>query len=230
MTRVTTRTLVLLFIAFLALAAGAFNLRDRLNQKPVYSDGVLWRNVPGRGVVAEWVEPDGPAALAGVWRGDALMAISMNGSEWDEIDRPEWVQIYIDQAKDLPGFPNSVNLHYLIQRLNDSGNAVMMEGFADLKSLEVRDPHIRRGLYLALIGLIYLGIGVYFLLKQGRAPYITRFFIVCLLSFIWHFYSRTEEIRTQFDNGIDLTDTIAIALIGPFFIHFAALYPLRKRL
>jgi len=45
MTRVTTRTLVLLFIAFLALAAGAFNLRDRLTQKPVYTDGVLWRDV-----------------------------------------------------------------------------------------------------------------------------------------------------------------------------------------
>jgi len=35
--------------------------------------------------------------------------------------------------------------------------------------------------------LIYLGMGVYFLLKQGRAPYVTRFFIICLLAFIWHF-------------------------------------------
>ncbi|MBO0859015.1 MAG: PAS domain S-box protein [Chloracidobacterium sp.] len=231
MTRVTTRTLLLLFIAFLALGVGVFNLRDRLSQKPAYSDGVLWRNVPGRGVVAERVEPDGPAALAGVWRGDILIGISTNGNdEFDEIDRAEYVQMYIDQAKDLQGFPNSVNLHYLVQRLNDSGNAVINEGSADLKSLEVRDPHIRRGLYLALIGLIYLGIGVYFLLKQGRAPYVTRFFIICLLSFIWHFYSTTEQMRTQFDNGIDLTDTIAVALIGPFFIHFAALYPLRKRL
>src|SRR5262245_54744884 len=96
MTRVTTRTLVLLFIAFLALAAGAFNLRDRLTQKPIYTDGVLWRDVEGLEVVfngaesvatspprsyvvADKVEPNGPAALAGVYRGDVLLGISENG-------------------------------------------------------------------------------------------------------------------------------------------------------
>jgi len=230
MIRVTTRTLVLLFIAFLALAAGAFNLRDRLNQKPVYTDGVLWRDVPGLGVVADRVEPDGPAALAGVWRGDVLMMIGTNGSEYDPIDRAEYVQIFLDQVKGQPGFPNSVTLDYWVERRNDIGDAVVQDGVARLQSLQARNPHTQRGLYLALIGLIYLGIGVYFLLKQGRAPYVTRFFIICLLSFIWHFYSQTLEMRTQFDKGIDLADTIAIALLGPFFIHFAALYPVRKRL
>ena len=230
MTRVTTRTLVLLFIAFLALAAGAFNLRDRLIQKPVYSDGVLWRDVPGLGVVADKVDPRGPAALAGVYRGDLLLGISLDGDAYEEIDRAEIVQLYIDQAKGQPGFPNSVNLHYWVARRNDQGDAVIMEGFADLQNLQVRDPHIQRGLYLALIGLIYLGVGVYFLLKQGRAPYVTRFFIICLLAFMVHYYSPAEEMRAQFDKGIDLADTIAFTLLGPFFAHFAALYPLRKRL
>jgi PAS domain S-box-containing protein len=229
MTRVTTRTLVLLFIAFLALATGAFNLRDRLNQKPVYSDGVLWRDVEGL-VVADEVEPNGPAAQAGVYRGDVLLGISVAGDDVDEITRAEYVQIYIDQARGQPGFPASVNLHYLMERRNDKGDAVIKQGFADLQNLRARDPHTQRDLYLALVGLIYLGIGVYFLLKQGRAPYVTRFFIVCLLAFIAHFYSPTQEMRTQFDKGIDLADAIALALLGPFFIHFAALYPLRKRL
>ncbi len=230
MTRVTTRTLVLLFIASLALAAGAFNLRDRLNQKPVYSDGVLWRDVEGLGVVADRVEPGSPASLAGVYRGDVLREISVNGVDFDEISRAEHVQIYLDQVKGQPGFPNSVTLDYLVERLNDNRDAVIQDGIANLQSLQAREPHAMRGLYLALIGLIYLCIGVYFLLKQGRAPYVTRFFIVCLLAFIAHFYSPTEEMRTQFDKGIDLADAIAIALLGPFFVHFAALYPLRKRL
>src|SRR5262245_12849384 len=252
MTRVTTRTLVLLFIAFLALAAGAFNLRDRLNQRPVYSDGVLWRDVEGLDVfadkvepggassdaaprlrsyvVADGVEPNGPAALAGVYRGDVLLGISVNGDDWDEIFRAEHVQIYLDQVKGQPGFPDSVNLHYYVARRNDKGDAVIKDGFADLQNLQARDPHTRRDLYLALIGLIYLGIGVYFLLKQGGAPYVTRFFIICLLSFIAHFYSPTQEMSTQFDKGIDLADAIALALLGPFFVHFAALYPLRKRI
>src|SRR5262245_56687265 len=252
MTRVTTRTLVLLFIAFLALAAGAFNLRDRLNQKPVYGDGVLWRDVemvdvfadkvePGGAssdaaprlrsyVVADRVDPGGPAALAGVYRGDLLLGISVDDVEYDEITRAEHVQIYLDQVKGQPKFPESVNLHYQVARLNDKGDAVINEGFADLQNLQSRDPHTQRGLYPALIGLIYLGIGVYFLLKQGRAPYVTRFFVICLLAFITHFYSPTLEMRTQFDKGIDLADSIALALLGPFFLHFAALYPLRKRL
>src|SRR5262245_37230263 len=37
-------------------------------------------------------------------------------------------------------------------------------------------------------------------------------------------------MRTQFDKGIDLADAIAVALLGTFFVHFAALSPLRKRL
>src|SRR5262245_5606560 len=247
MTRVTTRTLVLLFIAFLALAAGAFNLRDRLNQKPVYTDGVLWRDVEGpdlfadgaepgaaprlrRYVIADRVEPHGPADLAGVYRGDRLLGVSVNGAEIDGIYRAEHVQIFLDQVKGQPGFPDSVNLHYYVARRNDKGDAVINDGWADLQNLQKRDLHMRRGLYLALIGLIYLGIGVYFLLKQGRAPYVTRFFVLCLLAFIMHFYSHTEEMRTQFDKGIDLADAIAVALLGPFFVHFAALYPLRKRL
>jgi two-component system, NtrC family, sensor kinase len=247
MTRITTRTLVLLFIAFLALAAGAFNLRDRLIQKPVYSDGVLWRDVEGpdvfadevepgaaaplrRYVIADKVEPGGPAALAGVYRGDLLLGVGVNGDDFDEITNAEHVQIYLDQVKGQPGFPDSVNLHYWVARRNDKGDAVIKEGVADLQNLQRRDPHARRGLYFALVGLIYLGIGVYFLLKQGRAPYVTRFFIICLLAFVMHFYSPTEEMRTQFDKGIDLADAIAIALLGPFFVHFAALYPLRKRL
>ena len=248
MTRITTRTLVLLFIAFLALAAGGFNLRDRLIQKPVYSDGVLWRDVEGpdvfadevepgaaaplrRYVIADKVEPRGPAALAGVYRGDVLLGISVNGdNDVDDITRAEHVQIYLDQVKGQPGFPGSVNLHYWVARLNDKGDAVIKDGYADLQNLQARDPHSRQKLYIALIGLIYLGIGVYFLLKQGRAPYVTRFFIICLLAFIMHFFSPTEEMRTQFDKGIDLADAIALALLGPFFVHFAALYPLRKRL
>src|SRR5262245_40664862 len=65
MTRVTTRTLVLLFIAFLALAAGAFNLRDRLTQKPIYSDGVVWRDVEGLDVVFNGAESEPAARKSG---------------------------------------------------------------------------------------------------------------------------------------------------------------------
>ncbi len=220
---------MLLFIAFLALAGGMFNLRDRLNQKPVYTDGVQWRDVPGLGVVADKVEAGSPASLAGIYQGDILLGISTTGGEsFEEITQAQHVQIYLDQAKDQFGFGNPLTLGYWVERRNSNGEP--HDGIADLQSLQVREPHNVRGLYLALIGLVYLGLGVYFLLRQGRAPYVAHFFLICLFAFIAHFYSPTEEMRTQFDKGIDLADAIALILLAPMFIHFAAIYPARHHL
>ncbi len=223
--------MILLFVAFLALASGVFNFRDRLNQKPVPTDGVVWRDDRELGVVAEIVEPGSPAALADIRRGDILIAISNTGSDpFDEITGAHQVQIYLDQAKDQVQLGNSLTLSYWIERRNDAGDTTIRQGIADLQKLQMRETHTVRGLYLALIGLIYLGIGVYFLLRQGRAPYITHFFLICLLAFIVHFFSPTEELRAQFDKGIDIADTIALVLLAPVFIHFAAIYPARYHL
>ncbi len=224
--------MLLLFVAFLALAAGVFNLRDRLNQKPVKTDGVVWRDDAKLGVVADLVEPGGPAARADVRPGDVLIGISTTGSEpFDEITEAQQVQIYLDQAKDQIQLGNPLTLSYFIERRNDAGDTVIRHGYADLPdTLLERETHTVRGLYLALLGLIYLGIGVYFLQRQGRAPYATHFFLICLAAFIAHFYSPTLELRTQFDKGIDFADNIALILLAPLFIHFAAIYPARYHL
>jgi two-component system NtrC family sensor kinase len=228
-TRVTTRTLLLLFIALLAVAAGAFNLRDRLSQKPVPSDGVIWVDRGGQ-VVAERIEPGGPASHAGnIYPGDVLVGISTDGGRsFDEITKAQQVQIYLDQVKDQvrEGQP----LSYWIARKNAAGDTVLREGIADLDYLQARSTNLARGLYLALIGLIYLGIGIYVLMQQARAPYVAHFFLICLVAFVVHFYSPTEELRTQFDKAIYLTDTIALILLAPLFIHFAAIYPARHHL
>jgi len=227
-TRVTTRTLLLLFLAFLALVSGLFNLRDRLNQKAVMSDGVVWRDDPQFGIVADKIEPNSPATRAGIWRGDILIGISPTGSrdDMEEVRQAQDVQIYIDQAKDRSTEPDKAQISYWVQHRNDAGDTLLRDGIADLE-LTPRQTHDLRGLYLALIGAIYLGIGVYFLLRQSRAPYATHFFLLCLLGFIVHFYSPTEELRAQFDKAIDLADTIALILLAPMFVHFAVIYPER---
>lgn len=230
-TRVTTRTVLLLFIAFLAMAGGGFNLRDRLTQKPVPTDGAVWRDDGKLGVVAEAVEPGSPASLADIRKGDILIGISTTGSEpFDEIVEARHVQIYLDQVKDnvQQGLP--VTLSYWIERRNDSGDTTIREGIADIDQLATRDTSRLRGLYFVLIGLIYLGIGIYVLFKQGNAPYVAHFFVICLLAFVVHAYSATEELRTQFDKAIDLTDTLALLALAPAFIHFAAIYPARYHL
>lgn len=228
--RVTTRTLLLLFAATLMLAGGLFNLRDRINQKPVPTDGVIWKDAPGIGVVAAHVEPDSPAAQAGVYEGDLLVGISTDGhgQEFDEITEARHVQLILDQMKDHVS--DNRPLSYWIVRRNLSGEAAR-EGIADLTRLDSRgEANWLRALYLALIGLVYLGIGTYFLLRQGGAPYVTHFFLICLFAFITHFYSPTAELRTQFDKAVDLTDLISLLLLGPLFVHFAAIYPSRDQL
>jgi two-component system NtrC family sensor kinase len=224
--RITTSTLLLLFLAILALGGGGFNLRDRMNQKPVWSDGVIWKDDAKRGVVAAQVESRSPASQAGVQQGDVLTGICSTGDDqYDEITEAHHVQIYIDNAKDLMQLGHPLNLSYKIERWNDSGDRLIGDGFADLQKLIKREPGEYRGLYLAFVGLLYLGLGVYFLIQQGRAPYAKHFFLICLLAFIVHFYSPTEEMRTQFDKVIDMIDIGALILLGPLFVHFAASYP-----
>ncbi len=228
--RVTTHTLLLLFAAALMLAGGVFNLRDRISQKPVPSDGVIWKDQPGTGVVAAHIEPDSPAAQAGIYAGDVLVGISTDGhgEEFDEITEARYVQLILDQMKDQ--ISENRPLSYWIVRRNFSGDA-SREGIADLTHLDNRgEPSLLRAVYLALIGLVYLGIGIYFLLRQGGAPYVTHFFLICLCAFVAHFYSPTAELRTQFDKAVDLADLISFLLLGPLFIHFAAIYPSRDHL
>src|SRR5262249_11142051 len=108
--RITTRTLLLLFVATLALVGGAFNLRDRMSYKPVPTDGVTWRDDARFGVVAEKVEPRSPASLAGIYRGDILAGICTTGDDqYDEITAAQQVQIYLDSAKDLVQLGNPLN-------------------------------------------------------------------------------------------------------------------------
>lgn len=228
--RVTTRTMLLLFLAALALIGGAFNLRDRVTQKEVPTDGVIWVDHPQSGVIAESVDPKGPAYGAGVRTGDILFGICQGMCDartdpFDEIERAHQVQIYLDQVKDQ--VKDGYRLSYLVVRdtfpFRDGGVAY-------LDHLDPRPTHTARDLYLALIGLIYLGIGAYVLLQQGRAPYVTHFFLICLLAFIVHFYSPTEELRTQFDKAVDFADAVALLLLAPTFFHFSAIYPARYHL
>jgi len=125
-TRVTTRTILLLFVGMLALGAGLFNFRDRLNQKQVPTDGVIWRNEPGLGVRAATVETGSPAALADVRKGDYLIGISTTGSEpFEVVEEAQHVQIYLDQARDQVSQGAPLTLSYWIERRNDAGDTVL---------------------------------------------------------------------------------------------------------
>ncbi len=219
--RLSRQTIFLLLVTGALVLLGTLNLHARLQRPQIPYDGVIWEDSP-RGIVAAVVDPHGPAARAGVRQGDYLVGISFSGgSSFDAVTRASDIQIYLDAAG--VGAPIS----YVLERENAYGDRSTWA--ADIPQLVAKPRKLGRGLYLAAIGLVYLVIGLYVLLKQGAAPYVRHFYLICLMAFVVHFYSFTETFD-RLDQIIFLADNAALLLLAPLFLHFAALFPLRRQI
>lgn len=216
------RTGALLMATVAVVALGAMNLRARvqeMNHPAVPHDGVTWIDRDA-GVVAERVEPGGPAARAGLRRGDHLVGISLDGGyEFDGVDRASHVQLYLDKAG--VGSPIS----FMIERRNPPGD--VSRAAADIAELIPRPQRFWLGMYLALIGLVYLVIGLYVLIRQGRAQNTRHFYLICLTAFVVHAYSFTEKLDSL-DWAVFYADNLALLLLAPLFVHFCAIFPERR--
>jgi len=68
------------------------------------------------------------------------------------------------------------------------------------------------------------------LFKQGgRAPYVLHFATLCLVAFVFHFYTPTGAYR-DLDLAIAFLRNVAFILFPALFVHFCALYPTRQQL
>src|SRR6202451_3935641 len=153
---------VLLFLLTVAAVVFAgFNFQKE-RDSAVPDDGVWWVEHDGQ-LVADRVDPNGPGARAGVKAGDQL--VSVNGQE----------------IKSTPG---------LVRQLYNPGGWAKATCSLNRESVTLDSSVILvpadRSLnnWLRLIALIYLGIGVYVLLRRWTAPGSTPFYIFCLVSFI----------------------------------------------
>ena len=139
-------------------------------QEGQLDDGVAWSCV----FVAKRIVPDGPADKAGIKAGDHLLAIH---------DEP------------LRNFAHLVRQLYKIgvwQRakyeLDRNGVGVSTEVIP-----APVDKSINQG--LRLIALIYLGIGIYVLLRRWTAPKSTHFYLFCLVSFVLYSFHFTGKFN-----------------------------------
>src|SRR5207248_5654264 len=78
--------------------------------------------------------------------------------------------------------------------------------------------------WLRLIALIYLGIGVYVLLRRWTAPGSTHFYIFCLVSFVFYAFKYTGKFN-QFDWTIYWGNVVAWLLQPALFLHFVLTFP-----
>ena len=167
-------------------------------------DGVSWMERSG-GVFADRVEPEGPGARAGIEQGDRLLAA--NGVPVSHVDT------LVRQMYSTGAY---FKVRYTLQR-----------GAFSLDAAPVLAPqeHTFNG-WLRLIGLIYLGIGLYVLFRRWTAPGSTHFYIFCLVSFAFCSFHFTGKLNS-FDRTIYWGNIAANMLQPALLLHFVLTFPER---
>src|SRR5262249_14033413 len=94
--------------------------------------------------------------------------------------------------------------------------------------LEAPVQGIRHQRDLEIIGLVYLLVGTFVLLKRSRAPNALHFYFVCLTSFVFYAFHSTGKFNS-FDWTIFWFDLGASLLLPPLFLHFCLEFPVRHR-
>jgi two-component system, NtrC family, sensor kinase len=197
---------VLLFLLTVAAVVFAgFNFQKE-RESAVPDDGVWWIE-HGGSMVADRVDPYGPGAKAGIKAGDQL--VSINGQE----------------IKSTPG---------LVRQLYTTGvwskaSYSLVRHSVPLDSSVILAPADRSlNLSLRLIALIYLGIGVYVLLRRWTAPGSTHFYVFCLVSFIAYSFKYTGKLN-DFDWIIYWSNIVAWVLQPALFLHFVLTFPEKRQ-
>ena len=171
-------------------------------QQPV--DGVWWREASaGAGLEADKVLPNSPGQLAGIKAHDLLTGVN---------DTP--IARVSDLERELYHTGSYGNAKYAITR----------DGFK-LETRVIPEPR-DRGLQLGLrvIGLIYLAIGIYVLLRRWTAFRATHFYLFCLVSFALYALKYTGKLDFL-DWTVFWSNVLAESLQPALFLHFALSFP-----
>jgi PAS domain S-box-containing protein len=169
------------------------------------TDGVWWVESQGR-LVAQRVDPLGPGDRGGIKADDALVSVGGNA-----------VHSTADIARQMYRSGVWTKLSYTLDRGNVGLDVPVI--------LQPVDKSLSQG--LRLIALVYLGIGIYVLLRRWTAPKAGHFYLFCLVSFIFYSFKFTGKLN-QFDWTIYWCNVIAGMLQPAMFLHFSLSFPERK--
>lgn len=216
----TSWSLIWLLACVLFVTAAALNLSQRAFQNLPPTDGVNWVQ-KGEGIYAGKVLPGFAGSRAGISVGDKLIGIGIEGEKkTEEITSPADVQMYLETA----GVDGSLTYFYQRPTYSFSDNYY----FADLRHIDSVPRWSPSIIFLSIVGVIWLGVGIFVLFKQGsRSPFVLHFATVCLAAFIFHTYNAIG-VGKDFDLAVHLLDNIALAFFVPLFVHFCIRYPVRS--
>jgi two-component system NtrC family sensor kinase len=202
----------LLVVLTLAAAVAAFiNFQQNFDSEKRFrlpEDGAMWvdRELPdGRTIVqALALDSHGPAERAGIKAGDRLLKIQ--GSP---------IHSSIDVIQVLLAVKPYLTAQYSVERRGIEFNAKVIVG--------ERTPDYSL-YYQYLIGLAYLGIGLFVYFRRGNAPKSLHFLVLCLVSFVLSSFHYTGKLN-NFDKVI-YWGNIAAGIFAPtIFLHFCLTFP-----
>jgi two-component system NtrC family sensor kinase len=196
--------LFLLTVAAVVFAGFNFNAEWKFL---VPDDGVWWVEQAGH-LTADRVESSGPGAKSGIKPGDQL--VSINGQEVQNMSGLER-ELYRN------GVWSKTPYSLLRQSVPIDSSVILVPAERSLNN------------WLRLIALIYLGIGLYVLLRRWTAPGSTHFYIFCLVSFIAYSFKYTGKLN-DFDWTIYWGNIAAGVLQPALFLHFVLTFPEKRQI
>jgi PAS domain S-box-containing protein len=209
--------LILALITLAAIIFAGINFwKER--QFLVPDDGAWWIE-SGDGLKAARVAANGPAETAGIMPGDQLLAID---------DQP------IKNVRDAQGRvvvnaqASLVRQQWRTGAWSNANYKLTRGGFNFETKIIFREADKSLNQGLRLIALIYLGVGLYVLLRRWTAPKSTHFYVFCLVSFVYYAFHYTGKLNT-FDSIVYWSQIVAGVLQPALFLHFALTFPERKK-
>ena len=208
MNRESQSRFVAIVLSILTVAAIVFaGLNFQKEQASVAPDDGVWWVENGGHLTAQRIDPDGPGVKAGIKAGDQL--VSING----------------EVVNDTAGRVRQLYRTGVWSKATYS----LMRASVPIDSTVILIPFDRPlSNPLRLIALIYLGIGLYVLLRRWTAVGSTHFYIFCLVSFIAYSFKYTGKLN-DFDSIIYWCNVIAWVLQPTLFLHFVLTFPEKRK-
>ncbi|MBP6702440.1 MAG: PAS domain-containing protein [Vicinamibacteria bacterium] len=197
--RVSRRNRIL-FVAALLASLGILSLVERLGPK-WREDGVSWRMLNGE-LIADTVVEGSPAELAGLLRGDKLIAIADH-----RVSTVEDVALELSRS-----VANGPDVEYRVERAGVLTSR-------HLQPITLPQGDRRLSTYLSLMGFFCLGLGTLVAMRRPGEKLRLHFAALCALFFVVYSISGSGRLDAV-DWGLLILDSVGIALLPPCYLHF----------
>jgi two-component system NtrC family sensor kinase len=197
---------LLLILTAAAVVSAFINFQQQTRFK-LPDDGVTWVDRSGL-VKAFHVVKGSSADMVGIRRGDILLRIA--GTPVDKA---------IDVSQILVGIGAWNKATYSVRRNGVEFDTTLIVGTA------LRNYAALYWQYV--VGLVYLGVGLFVFFRRGSAPRSLHFYALCLASFVLSTFHYTSKLN-GFDEAMYYGNVLANLFAPTIFLHFCLAFPEKR--